>query len=43
MHFNKNIHMMDIIKKHHFQSHWHMLLLDTNRKAQQLAQKLLLI
>jgi hypothetical protein len=27
IHFNTNIHMMDIIIKHHFQSHWHMLLL----------------
>ncbi len=43
IHFNTNKHMMDIIIKQHFQSHQHMLLLDTNKKAQQLVQKLLLI
>jgi hypothetical protein len=30
--FNPKIHMMDIIIKRHFQSHWHMLLLATNHR-----------
>ncbi len=34
--------MMHIIMKHHFQSHWHMLLLVTNHKGTTINSKVII-